>query len=298
MITEKVLLSDCGECLVLDDSEKDRYQIDIQPGDNLLIEIGASVRKAASRFTHPNIIQSIKRVYDFKHYRNNGSKFWTIQAGISHYVIIPKSQVYILPEKGYSYVKAEINGVKVTFNVSGGTANGWTDWLGIGCQISINHKLSDIKKICEVAIRNPELENGVNFSKMALDERQAEQWEDMFMLASPKLKKQRETFYAMVEDGQNPALYLKSGYKFKDGVATSLYRSAKKVWLNKEKTRFTYDETGKVRSLKGEFEGRFNQYRVKLSQIDWVKTLKDIVPQKKKAEKRLTLPENYVNVPA
>lgn len=296
MITEKVLLSQCGSCLVLDDSEKERYQIEIQNGDYLLIEIPVSVRKAGSRFTHPNIIQSVKRLYEFKHYRHNGSKFWTRQAGISHYVIIPKNLIYLLPEKGYSYVKAEINGVKVTFNVSGGTSNGWTDWLSNHTSIFVNHKLSDIKKLVEVAIRNPELEKGIDFSKMVLEGGQAEQWEELFMLASPKLQKQRETFYAMVEAGEKPVIYLKRGYKSEKGIATKLYRQSKKVWLNPEKTRWTYDETGKVKYVHAELDGLFNSYRLKISQIDWVKTCKDIVP--KNVKKSLTLPENYVNVPA
>ena len=297
MITEKVLLSQCGNLLVLDDSEKDRYQIEIDSGDFLLIEIGASVKKAGSRFTHPNIVQSVKRLYEFKHYRNNGSKFWTRQAGISHYVIIPKNLIYILPEKGYSYIKAEINGVKVTFNVSGGTRNGWTDWLGNRTSILVNHKLSDIKKLVEVAIRNPDLEKDIDFSKMVMEERQAEQWEEMFILASPKLQKQRNTFYTMIDEGKTPAVYLKRGYEASTGVATKLYRRMEKVWLNTEKTKWTYEETGTVKYIYGKLDTEYREYRIRLSQIDWVKTLKDIVPQKK-SKKVLTLPDNYVTVPA
>ncbi len=143
-LTEKVLLSNCKGTIVLDDGAdkaSDKYTIEIPDTDYLIIEVGAMIGKGAFNLKHLNISTSIKRIYEFKHYRHGGGKFWTKAAGISHYIIVPTNKIYILPEEGHSYIRAEINGVKVWFNVSGGGgSNGWSDYLHSFTNISVNHK--------------------------------------------------------------------------------------------------------------------------------------------------------------
>ena len=80
------------------------YQVELPPGDHLIVVAGAHLGKPAYDFDHPNIAAKKSELFEFKHYRKGGSKFWTSKAGISFYFVIPKAQIELLPEKGYSYV--------------------------------------------------------------------------------------------------------------------------------------------------------------------------------------------------
>ncbi len=130
MMTEPKLLSECGARLVVDDTEGERYEIEIEPGDFLMVKAGATADKATAHFKHPNVAVTARTIHEFKHYRRNGSKFWTARAGVDHYFVIPRTAIKMLPKKGYSFIPAEINGVRVSFNVSGGgDGRVWTDYL-------------------------------------------------------------------------------------------------------------------------------------------------------------------------
>ena len=108
--------------------------------------------KPAAAFTHPNVLLKEACVHEFKHYRRGGGKFWTAAAGYNCYFAIPKSAVRLHPEPGYSYIKAQVAGVEVVFNVSGGTLNGWTDWIRNPVSISVNHPLRALRQLADAAL--------------------------------------------------------------------------------------------------------------------------------------------------
>jgi hypothetical protein len=284
MITEKKLLSDCGNLLIVDDggtNPNDHYSVKIAEGPYLIIEMGGGIRKAISKFSHPNIIASRKKVYEFKHYRSSGSKFWTSQAGVSHYLIVPKDKIYMLPEKGYSWIPAEINGVKVRFNVSGGGGSGgWTDFLGSFTCISVNHKLSDAKKIAEVAIRDDEAIKVVLAAIEGMDNapyhdraNELERWEKMAEKASPDVNKNKEKLLQMIEQKVSDVkIVLNKGYAETMGVGTSVVRSGKKERLSETSFQINYSK-GRCRWLHVNFDGCYPK-RVRDSQISWVDTVK------------------------
>ena len=66
------LLSECGtEFVLAEKTEKnDKYVIDIEPGDYLVIEVGAKVNKPVAKFRHPNIAATAKRVFELFLSRN------------------------------------------------------------------------------------------------------------------------------------------------------------------------------------------------------------------------------------
>ena len=97
------------------------YRVELPPGNHLIVVAGANMGEPAYDFDHPNIAAKKSELFEFKHYRKSGSKFWTSKAGISFYLVIPKAQIELLPEKGYSYVPVLIHGRKCRLNVSGGT---------------------------------------------------------------------------------------------------------------------------------------------------------------------------------
>lgn len=263
------LLSECGTELKLDPD----YQVKIQGGDLMIVIAGVDCNKPAFKFEHPNLACSCKALYDYKHYRKSGSKFYTSKAGMNFYFIVPKSKIAMILEKGNSYVPALINGVRVDFNVSGGTSEtgGWTDYLPGCCYISCNHSLRDLKKIAEVAVRDADLENLIVTPTM--DKYEEERWARFVFDTKPVI----ENIIKMFEDGKNPQLQFKSGLTFygvKLGFIESFNRRRNKITTiaSDGKKSFHWDFTGAVLNLR--LMTKFGLCKVKVGQIDWMETAK------------------------
>ena len=264
MITEPILLSDCDKNLLLDD--KDEYHINIEPSEYQLIRVAFYSNKPASKFKHPNILATRKKVLEFKHYRKTGSKFWTSKAGVEHTIVIPRNKIKLIPEKGYSYVKAEINGVKVTFNVSGATVQGWTDFLGKTATISVNHPLKELKKLCEVAVRNSPFEE-MKIPK--IDKNEEFTWNILDAKANPKIK---NALVKLIEQKKEPTICLTNGYSPKSGYAIDCTRN--QTWKRVkegETTRLIPKDGGlkRITAMIGSL-----RYSIKMNQIDWYETAK------------------------
>jgi len=269
-MTEPKLLSECGSVLTVDGTAGEQYQIEIEPGDFLVVRAGAAVGKPSFRFTHPNVAASVKTIHEFKHYRHGGSKFWTAKAGMDFYFVIPRSAVKILPEKGYSYIPAEINGVKVRFNVAGGTKNGWTDWLNTCTQISVNHKVRDLNKLAEVAVKDSPLGE---INPKGLEPDREIEWKRLAARATQGLI---EKIAKMVAEKKAPVVKLLPGFEDKEGKAVEVIRRVKRVNLPPspegfKRWRNEYN-AGAVKSLILGIDGHFCKVRVKVGQIDWAAT--------------------------
>lgn len=271
IITAPTLLSECGELVTLD--KKDKYNIEIEPGNYLVISIGFTVGKPGARYTHPNIALTHKTVHDFKYYRKTGSKFWTSRAGINHILIVPRSQVKLLPEKGYSYIHAEINGAKVMFNVSGGGGGGWTDYLNTFVTICVNHKLADLKKIAEVCVRNSPFEP---LKAKPLTPEDEERWNSLSAKATPNIK---EKIAKMIEEGKKPVIHFLGRLSYEGnthGIATGVGRRYKKIPqppMEGYHSAYKLEPTGALREII--LDMGWNGVRAKISQIDWYKTAKE-----------------------
>jgi hypothetical protein len=268
-MTESKLLSDCGPVLVVDGTPGEQYQVEIEPGDYLVIRAGATAGKASARFSHPNVAASGKVIHEFKHYRSGGSKFWSARAGVDHYFVVPRTAVKLLPVKGYSYIPAEINGIKVRFNVSGGTANGWTDWLRTSVVISVNHKVSDLKKIAEVSVRNSQFEPIVHKPLDAGDEIR---WN---RLASRLSKDLIEKIAKLAEEKKAPIVKFLPGFAGNEGRVVEVTRRAKKVNIETEAgfvKSWRIEYTGAVKGLILVIDGTWGRVRAKVGQIDWAAT--------------------------
>jgi hypothetical protein len=235
----------------------------------LVIMAVVAAGKAAAKFNHPNVAASARRVHGFKHYRRSGSKFWTVRAGVDFYFVIPRSAIKMLPEKGHSYVPAEINGVKVRFNVSGGTSNGWTDFLHTSTTISVGHGIRDLKKLAEVAVRNSEFEPIV---PKTLDADQEADWQRLTARLSKGLV---EKIAKLAEEGKSPVVKLLSGYSVTEGKVVEVYRRAKKVNIEPKpgyEKAWRIEYTGAVKGLIVTLDGEWGRTRVKVGQIDWAST--------------------------
>ena len=132
------------------------YQVKLPPGGWLIVVAGAHLGEPAYDFDHPNIAAKKSELFEFKHYRKGGSKFWTSKAGISFHFVIPKAQIELLPEKGYSYVPVLIHGRKCHLNVSGGTGNGgWTDYVHQMVHIGCGWTIAALRSLAAIAL-NPD----------------------------------------------------------------------------------------------------------------------------------------------
>ena len=105
------------------------YKWELPTGNVMLLVVGTAPEL---NFAAPNLLARQHRIFEFKHSRTNGSKFWTSKIGVEYVFAIPLDQIELIPEPAYSYVKVRINGREFVLNVSGGTGfiageNHWTD---------------------------------------------------------------------------------------------------------------------------------------------------------------------------
>ena len=128
------------------------YHVAFDASPVLILEAGVFPGSAAARLRHPGIWATRCRIFEFKTYLPHGGKRWHARAGISHFFIVPKGRIQLVLEKGFSYVPVEINGVRTRPNVSGGTDEGWTDWVGTAAGISVGHPVRDLLGIAAVAV--------------------------------------------------------------------------------------------------------------------------------------------------
>jgi hypothetical protein len=137
------------------------YCIEIPEGDYLLVSLGAERGNSAAKFDHPNILRTQKEILAFRAYWPSGHKRWYEKPGVNYLMAIPKDKIYMVHEKGYSYPRVEINGVKLCLNVSGGTSgSGWTDWISQGSSLGVFRSKRKMEKIAEVSIVPDDLDLG------------------------------------------------------------------------------------------------------------------------------------------
>jgi hypothetical protein len=250
MLTEPVRLSYCGSELVLD--EEDGYTIAIEEGTHLIVAAGALAGSPACHFTHPNIALSRKKICEFKHYRRDGGKFWTQRAAMTHYFVIPRYYVLLLPKKGHSYIPAEINGVRVNLNVSGGSGRrGWTDDLRTHVHIGVGHPAKLLKKLAEMAVRGTAYEAELNGTPLTAEDEI--RWAALAAKASERLKTE---IYRRIEAGQRPTI------QFKPRCSYAGQTSGPAIAID---TR--YVKPKRILGVTVEMGG--GKVYVKLSQIDW-----------------------------
>ena len=84
------------------------YQVKLPPGDHLIVIVGAHLGEPGYDFDHPNVAVKKSELFEFKHYHRTRGKFWTSKPGINFYFVLPKAQIELLSEKGYSYVPVVI----------------------------------------------------------------------------------------------------------------------------------------------------------------------------------------------
>lgn len=239
------------------------YQVQIDnPKSYMLFVMGFDYNKKAAKMEHPAILHKRRKVHEYKHYRDNGSKFWTSRAGVDLLFAVPLDKITLLPEKGYSYVKIEINGKKFSLNVSGGTFNGWTDSVRNINQTSTNHKIQDVLALASVAIPKADFQDDLTWTD---NEREAE--DETRFNKIVEAKKSRIKVIAELDNGKEVKIHLGWAYTLenaKELTASEVIR--RKRWKGR-------DDKGEDIYRNCPPSGlRCGYVRVKMSQIDWNKT--------------------------
>lgn len=263
IITEPTVLTPTTDQLQLDED----YFINIEPGEFMILKVGQDARKSVSKFQHPNVSAIVKNLHEFKHHRRGGSKFWTAKPGIDFYLVIPKSEITILPEKGYSYPKGIINGVKVTFNVSGCGCGIWIDHIGNKVSISVGHSKRDMKKLADVAVKQ-------DIEVKSMDESEERRWHELMIAPDAK-----QDLVSKFKAGKSVQIALLNGYHFgrqddRIGTVEDIRFSRTTKWrkpTDEEAKRGTVkvgntEDTNRIQKLIA------RHCAVKPSQIDWTRT--------------------------
>jgi hypothetical protein len=130
------------------------YEVRLPPGDHLIVVAGAYVGTSSHDFDHPNLVAKKRERFDFKHYRKNGSKFWTTTAEINFYFVLPKAQIELLPEKGHSDVPVLIGGRTCRLNISGESRQGdSTDFVRSVVDLGFGWTIGALRSLAATALR-------------------------------------------------------------------------------------------------------------------------------------------------
>ena len=129
------------------------YEVRLPPGNHLVLIAGAYLGDAGYDFDHPSVVAKRSELFEFKHSCRNGRKFWTSKVGINFYFVVPKAQMDLLSEKGYSDVPVLIGGRKYRMNVSGGTNDcGWVDVVPRVAHIGCGFSTAALRSLARIAL--------------------------------------------------------------------------------------------------------------------------------------------------
>ena len=146
-----MLLADAGLLVSLTPT----YHIALPPGDALILVACVAARTPAARFTHPQLAAATARLLHFRHDLPTGGKYWTSQAGVAFYFVVPKTAITLTGVPGYSYVPVTIGGHPFILNVSGGTAalplSGWCDWIGPTAHLTVTNRIGELYRLAQAA---------------------------------------------------------------------------------------------------------------------------------------------------
>ncbi|NLS97529.1 MAG: hypothetical protein GXX96_35770 [Planctomycetaceae bacterium] len=155
------------------------YHVDLPDTDQFVVVAGANYPAAATRYDHPNVAAMQDKVFHTRAYWPDGRKKWFQHAGRDFYFVIPRNKISLVFQKGYSYVPVVINGQTFRLSVTGGTFNGWTDFVGQKAHIGIDATVKVLNLLAEVAMPPVEIKSGTLLEIEALSQSDAAQFVEL-----------------------------------------------------------------------------------------------------------------------
>ena len=220
------------------------YHVELPDTEHFIIVAGANYPAATTHYNHPNVAARQDKVFYTRAYWPDGRKKWFQHAGKDFYFVVPRNKISLVFEKGYSYVPVVINGQKLHLNVTGGTLDGWTDFVRQKAHIGINATKKVLDLLAEVAL--PPVEASVPLELTGLSDSDATVFIE---LVAGHLCRSR------LQEGHR--LVLHNGWNY-DGSVGPLFVASK------PKGRHCY--------VANNGHGGHGSFRATYKSIDWTKT--------------------------
>ena len=113
------------------DNDPRGYHVVITPSDHYIVIVGVPAFAPAAALPYSNLLYRRPVVHEFKHYLPGGGKRWTARCGVDLAFAFRAEDIRLIEAEGMSYVPVQVGDTQFPLNVSGGTTNGWTDWVGV-----------------------------------------------------------------------------------------------------------------------------------------------------------------------
>lgn len=217
------------------------YHVELPDTEHFIVGAGATYPEAATGFDHPSMAARQDKVFCTRAYWPDGRKKWFEHVGRDFHFVIPRSKIALVFEKGYSYVPVIISGRRFRFNVSGGTCDGWTDFVRKEAHVGIGFTKAKLKLLAEVAV--PPRDCKVSFDLMEMPPEDSANF--LTLMAGHVCRKQ-------LAEGHE--VFLKQGWTFDEHQGPFLVESKPR------KCRYYIATTG------------LHKIRVGYSAIDWTRT--------------------------
>ena len=190
------------------------YQVQLPEGDCLSLVAGGDYPTAATCYDHPCVAARQDRVFHTRHHRSDGRKQWSQHAGREYYFVVPRDRIALVFCKGYSYVPVRINDLSLKLDVTGGTVDGWTDFVRPPCSVGIRFGKKQLDQLAEVAL-TPEEARGR--TRLELPEMSAYDVKDFVELVAARIGRKR------LEQGHR--LFLRNGWSYQGSRGPFILKS-------------------------------------------------------------------------
>lgn len=146
----------------------DKYKVIIDPTHPyILFELPYSLDHNCWQLQPPNLLGRHISLLEFKHYRKNGSKFWSKRPGVNLFFAVDKQKIRIMPKEGLSYPELKVGAIPFSTSVSGGGGPIWTDYLStqVSCMTNLPKRI--LMDIANAALTTSEASNlGIQLPKL------------------------------------------------------------------------------------------------------------------------------------
>ena len=129
-----------------------KYCVTLEDKPFILFRFPFTLDHAGVRFMHPNLLARFTDTQEYKHYRENGSKFWSARPGVDILMAVDKRLIRLVKAEGFSYPKLRIGNAEITTSVGGGGGGTWTDFISTRVTVCTNIKFTTLREIARLAM--------------------------------------------------------------------------------------------------------------------------------------------------
>jgi hypothetical protein len=129
-----------------------KYRVTLEDQPFILFRFPFTLDHAGAGFIHANVLARFTETQEYKHYRANGSKFWSARPGVDLLMAVDKRLIRLVKEDGGTYPKLRIGNAQITTSVGGGGGSPWTDFISTKVTVCTNVKFATLQEIARLAM--------------------------------------------------------------------------------------------------------------------------------------------------